>query len=328
MKKRYLLIDAGGTRIKLGLMVDGRLVRQDSIPARSEKGILPGLEHIVALFEAWLEGAPCDGIGLAFAGIVEHAENRVLSVNGKFNDAVGFDFSAWASRHFGCPLSMENDARAATIGEWKHGSGKGVDDMVMLTLGTGIGSSAIIGGQALRGRHSQAGCLMGHFTIDRDGGRCNCGNIGCAESVASGWALPEIIRTSKGYADSAFRDEQTLDFETLFRLAELGDQVAVTVREQCLRGWAMTAVNAIHAYDPEVLVIGGGVMQSGAIIRDQIQAHVNEYAWTPWGKVQVRLAALGNQAAFWGMSHLLETGAGATDARFEKTIAPAKTKSE
>jgi glucokinase len=310
MNKTYLLIDAGGTQLKLGLMEGDLLVQQIQIPAHSEQGIRPALDLINGILHTWLAGAPVDGIGLALAGIVDHDECRVRSVNGKFEDAVAFDFPAWAEETFHCPIVMENDARAATIGEWKYGAGLGCDDLVMLTFGTGVGSSAIISGQILRGRHSQAGVLIGHFTIDRGGGRCNCGNIGCVESVASGWALPAALHRQPGFSESTISNEPILDFESLFRHARKGDQVSMTVRDQFIDAWSLAAVNAIHAYDPEVLLLGGGVMQGGDIIRESIQAHIDQYAWTPWGKVQVKTATLGNLAAIWGMKHLIDNWSG------------------
>jgi len=322
MTKRYLLIDAGGTQLKLGLMEDERLVNQVQIPAHSEQGIRPALELISGVGHSWLAGAAPDGIGLALTGIVDHEECRLRSVNAKFVDAVDFDFPAWANTNFQCPIVMENDARAAMIGEWKYGAGKGHDDLVMLTFGTGVGSSAIIGGQPLRGRHDQAGILMGHFTIDRASGRCNCGNIGCVESVASGWVLPGKLQQEPGFADSAMAQVPKLDFEALFHHADKGDRVAITVRDRFLEAWSLAAVNAIHAYDPEVLVLGGGVMQAGDLIRARIQAHVDEYAWTPWGKVEVMTATLGNQAAIWGMKHLIDARTGPTPSKpiIPKTI--------
>lgn len=306
MNRRYLLIDAGGTQLKLGLLAGNKLVQFVQAPANSGEGIHPALDLIYAIGQGWLAGTRPNGIGLAIPGIIDHERGRMRAVNAKFADAVGFDFNTWALDHFHCPIVLENDARAATIGEWQYGAGKGQHDMVMLTFGTGVGSSAIVGGLPMRGVHGQAGILMGHFTIDQHKGVCNCGNTGCVESVASAWALPAILQKQKGYKESAISKEGTLDFEALFRCAAAGDKVSVTVRDNFIRAWSLATVNAIHAYDPELVLLGGGVMQAGTLIRDRIQAHVDKHAWTPWGKVHVDMAALGNEAAIWGMKHLLD----------------------
>jgi glucokinase len=169
----------------------------------------------------------------------------------------------------------------------------------MVTLGTGIGGAAMIGGHLLRGRHFQAGCLGGHLPVRLGGRPCTCGALGCAESEASGWALPIIVKDWPGIAASTLNSGE-VDFERLFEQATSGDTVALKVREHCLRVWSANAVALIHAYDPEILVYGGGVMRSASSILPSIQEYVARYAWTPWGKVQVKCAELGNNAGIMG----------------------------
>jgi glucokinase len=235
MSKRYILVDAGGTNIKLGLVDGDKLTKISSIPSYSKTGIMASLETIVKLSKEWLNSEMPDGIGFAFAGIVDIYNGQVLSVNEKFSDAVDFDFNNWAFTNFNCPIVMENDARAALVGEWKYGAGRGSDNLVMLTIGTGIGSSAVINGEVLRGKHCQAGCLLGHLTIDYNGEVCNCGNLGCVETVGSTWALERNIKSRPNYSESSFVSESILDFETVFRLAKKGDPLALEIREQCMK---------------------------------------------------------------------------------------------
>jgi glucokinase len=206
---------------------------------------------------------------------------------------------------FGIPLRVENDARMALLGEHYAGSAKDSDDVVMMTLGTGIGSAAMIRGRLLRGVHFQAGCLGGHFPVDFRGRLCSCGNIGCAEAEAGGWALPSVAREWLGFSRSALASSEPLNFKALFAQAEKGDPVAIQIRRHCLDVWAANAVALVHAYDPEVVVIGGGVMKSSQAILPAIQEHLNQHAWTAWGKPQVRAAMLGNQAALLGSIPLL-----------------------
>jgi len=138
------------------------------------------------------------------------------------------------------------------------------------------------------------------------GGRpCTCGAIGCLEAEASGWALPLMAREWRGFAASKLAKHENINFQILFELADAGDQVAGEIREYCLKVWAAGAVGLIHAYDPEKIVIGGGVMRSANAILPYIQAYVNEHAWTPWGKVEVVAAQLGNDAGLFGAIPLL-----------------------
>jgi glucokinase len=193
----------------------------------------------------------------------------------------------------------------ALLGESYAGAASGFTDVVMMTLGTGIGGVAMIEGKLLRGKHAQAGCLGGHTPAVFNGRPCTCGAIGCAEAEASGWSLPMIIKDWPAATDSALSRYSNVGFKELFEEAARGDTVAVAIRDRCLNVWAATAVGLVHAYDPEMIVIGGGVMKSADAIIPHIESYVHKYAWTPWGKVQVRASELGNSAVLMGAIPLL-----------------------
>jgi glucokinase len=229
---------------------------------------------------------------------------RVVSTNKKYEDAPSIDFQAWSQREFGLPFAIENDARMALLGEWHVGAARGCDNVVMITLGTGIGGAAMIEGKLLRGKHAQAGCLGGHLPAKVGGRPCTCGAIGCLEAEASGWALPLIAQEWRGYRESEL-SKREVNFRAVFELADAGDEVAKGVRDHCLQVWSTAAVGLIHAYDPELIVIGGGVMRRAAEILPRVQNYVNEHAWTPWGKVRVVAAELGNNAGLFGAIPLL-----------------------
>src|SRR5262249_54775897 len=144
------------------------------------------LQHAQKTFGA------CDGLAIGFPCIVNTSTNRVLSALKKYEDATDIDLSAWCRDRLGLDLRIENDARLALLGEHYAGAGRGENSLVMMTLGTGIGTAAIIENRLLRGPHFHAGCLGGHLTVNHHGRLCECGNIGCAESEASRWALPLI----------------------------------------------------------------------------------------------------------------------------------------
>jgi glucokinase len=175
----------------------------------------------------------------------------------------------------------------------------------MMTLGTGIGGTTMIEGKLLRGKHSQAGCLGGHLPVLFTGRACICGAIGCAEAEAAGWSLPIVAREWKGMASSVLAGRDPLNFQQLFGAADEGDAIACEIRDRCLEIWGVAALSLVHAYDPEILVVGGGVMQSAHAILPAIQKYLDEHAWTDWGKVQVKAAKLGNNAALLGAIPLL-----------------------
>jgi len=168
---------------------------------------------------------------------------------------------------------------------------------VLVTLGTGIGISAVIEGQVLRGVHGQAGILGGHMTLRREGADCVCGNVGCAELEASIATVTQRARARADFATSALAKEPDLDYAAIFRHAAGGDPCSVALRADSLSVWSALAVNLIHVFDPELLIFGGGIMNSAADILPPVRAYVERHAHTPWGKVKVVASELGDQAA-------------------------------
>jgi glucokinase len=141
--------------------------------------------------------------------------------------------------------------------------------------------------------------------VDFEGRQCVCGNIGCAEAEAAGWSLPGVAKQWPGFAESSLAALQHIGFRELFEHAEQGDVVALAVRQRCLKGWASNAVSNTNAYDPEIVVMGGGVMKSAHIIVPFVQQYVNDHAWSGWGKPEVRAAELGSTAGLLGAVPLL-----------------------
>lgn len=246
------------------------------------------------------------GFGLAFPGIIEPDTERILAVPaGKFDDAGTLDVRGWTKTRLGIPLLVCNDANAALAGEHRFGAARGCRSVVMVTLGTGLGSAAIIDGVPLRGQHGQAGCLGGRLLGNVHGRGCRCGNLGCVETEASTWALPELVRSRPGWSTSALAAEAAPDYGTAFRLAAAGDPAAAEICAHSVRVWAAAIVSLIHAYDPERVVVGGGLMRSAGMILPGLRDYVARHAWTPWGRVEVVPAALGHRAGLLGVADLL-----------------------
>ena len=306
---KVLAIDLGGTHANCAI-VEGKTVIRSQVISTSGNGsleaTLPALaETLKALMvREKVHVDSVSGLAIGFCGLVDGVKRRIVSTNAKYEDGPDLDLPDWAEEHLGLPLWLENDARMALLGEWYAGAAMGSDDVVMVTLGTGIGGAAMMSGRLLTGKHFQAGCLGGHFPVRFDGELCTCGAIGCAESEAAGWSLPRVCRTWPDFENSMLANGN-LNFENLFRCADAGDTVAQSICERCLKVWAVNAVALIHAYDPELLIYGGGVMRRGHSIVNYVQDYVTKHAWTPWGKVQVRPASLGNDAALLGAVPLI-----------------------
>lgn len=305
-----LALDMGGTHIGCGVVEDDRLLAETSIAsegASSLRDLLPSVSKAFRrlLLEANTTASECSGIAIGFPGIVDARDGTIHSTLKKYEDAPNLDLAAWAKETFGLPIRIENDARMALLGEQYAGAGRGIADIVIMTLGTGIGSATILSGRLLRGAHAHAGCLGGHLTAKFDGRLCHCGNIGCAEAEAAGWSMPLVARAWPGFSESTLADKDSLDFRELFSHAAAGDAVAREVRDRCIRVWSANAVSLIHAYDPEIVLLGGGVMQSAAVILPAVQEYIDNHTWSTWGRAQVRAAELGNASALLGAVPLL-----------------------
>jgi len=307
---KALAVDLGGTHAGCGVVEDSRILAHESVDTARAKSLavfLPKISEVLRslMKQTGLALPDFSGVAVGMPCIVDSRAMRALATHGKYDDAKEIDLCAWSRNEFGLPLRLENDARMALLGECFGGAAKGYSDIVMMTLGTGIGGVVMMEGKLIRGRHFQAGCLGGHLPVLFNGRLCTCGNVGCAEAEASGDSLMVIVNAWPGVSESSLSKYSALGFKELFLEAAAGDRVAIAVRDRCLKIWAADAVAMVHAYDPEILVIGGGVMKSADVILPAIEAHVHRYAWTPWGKVQVRAAELGNNAALLGAVPLL-----------------------
>jgi glucokinase len=309
MNRPVLAIDLGGSHATIAVVQDAELLAYEDVPLDSAQQLRPALDRFAEVIHGLLAKlrlppAACDGLALGFCGLADARTGRVLSTNKKYEDAPAIDFSAWSQNTFELRFAIENDARMALLGERHVGAARGYDNVVMITLGTGIGGAAMIEGKLLRGKHAQAGCLGGHLPARVGGRPCTCGAVGCLEAEASGWALPLIARDWKDFENSGLA-RCDINFRSLFELAAQNDHVALEIRNHCLQVWASAAVGLIHAYDPELIVIGGGVMRSGDTILPYIQDYVDRHAWTPWGKVKIVGAQLANDAGLFGAVPLL-----------------------
>ena len=299
-----LAIDIGGSHVRYGLVEPGKVLRTDSFEVDPKAGmsvLLPDLAERLRTMMA-PECLEVGGIGLSFPAIVDSASAAVKWIpRDKFEDAVSIDFRQWAQEALALPLALENDANMALLGEWQFGAGRGCDDLVQVTLGTGIGTSAIIKGQPLRGKHFQAGCLGGFQVINFDGAERANGYRSYAECEASTWVLPELIRADPLFAESTLADAECLDYRTVFEHAEVHqDLLARQMLGRSRRVWAAVIVNLIHAYDPERVVVSGALMKRSSQILPALREEVDRLVHTYWGQVQILKAHHIEDAALLG----------------------------
>ncbi len=307
-----LVADTGGTRIKLALMRDQTIIGCDSFPAHASEGLAPQLPRIAHGLDslcraAGIDRGECSAFAMAFPSLIDASTGRVLAAYGKYADAPQLDLPRWCRETLHLPLVIENDARMALLGEWQAGAGRGSDNLVMVTLGTGLGTAALIEGRIVRGSHGQAGILGGHLTVQHAGRQCTCGNLGCAEAEASTSALPALAAESREYRASPLSHSPCIDFASVFRLAREGDACAVSLKARAIGIWSSLIVNLIHAYDPERVIVGGGIMAGETEFFPELERQVLARAHTPWGRVSIVRGELGDAAALFGGEYLART---------------------
>lgn len=305
-----LAVDVGGTKIKIGLVESGKVLTRTSIDAHSDIGLAQALPRIEAAARELLQThgkqiSDCAAIGVSFPSLIDAKTGRILFGYGKFMDAMEIDLKTWASETLGLPLYIENDARVAMLGEWLAGAGRGCDNLVMITLGTGIGVSAMIEGRILRGVHGQAGILGGHVSVDPNGHRCNCGGRGCAEAEASTSVIDRHARSHPDFGQSELSRVSQIDYVHVFQAAKRGDPLATQLRLRAIEVWSTMIVDLVHTYDPERVIVGGGIAAGWDDFMPDVIERVQHNVHTPWGQVAIVPAMLGNDAALVGCEALI-----------------------
>ncbi|MFN2629115.1 MAG: ROK family protein, partial [Gaiellaceae bacterium] len=240
-------VDVGGTKILAGVVGrDGSVVqrRERTTPTGSQEELLLALEGAV---EELLRDDVV-GIGFGVPSPIDQKHGRVVqSVNIPLTDV---DFRDRMAKRFGRPVGLDNDANAAAIAEWAAGAARGVSNMVMLTLGTGVGGGLVLGGKAYRGS-TGAGAELGHTVVVHDGPACQgtCTGRGHLEAVASGRAAGEAAKEAFGPGADAHR---------LVRLADEGDETARGILTRVARYLGSGLGSLVNVFNPELIVIGGG----------------------------------------------------------------------
>jgi glucokinase len=253
------------------------------------------------------DGFEIDGVCLAVAGLVLAEENKVV-FSPNLHAVEGIPLKDKLEPRIGLPLTLENDASAATWGEFRFGAGSEVDHLVFVALGTGIGGGVISHRILVRGAQGSAGEL-GHVTIQATGPRCACGNHGCLEALASGTAIRrrarELASEHPGSALGRLAAERNVFGEDVTRLAREGDGVAVAVLGEAGRWLGIGLAGFVNVFNPEVIAVGGGVMAAGELILEAAREEVRLRARPPSRDlVQIKEATLGPKSGVLGAAAL------------------------
>lgn len=299
-----LALDLGGTRVKAGLVQDDHVsaLTITSIPLGATAAAL--VAFLEDLCQRLLSAESVSAIGVCVKGIVDGQQGVIRSVNEVYTSLIDYPLGSSLHTRFGMPIIIENDARMYALGELVAGAGKTAQNMVCLTLGTGIGSGVAINRQVLRGERGMAGIFGGHLTVQVDGPWCSCGNRGCLETLIGTTALRHQAELACQRGPTSLRSGP-LTPRHIFQHAAWGDLAAQQIVAHFTQGLSAGIISLIHAYDTDIVVIGGGISGAADQFLPQVRATVAEQAWTfPKGRVRIDLAALGNSAALIGVAAL------------------------
>ena len=309
MKKYGFGVDIGGTTCKLGLFeTTGMVLDKWEIPTRTENGenILSDVAAAIAekMTEKEILKTQVQGIGIGVPGPVTSEGVVLRCVN------LGWDIINVAkemAERTGMPVKVGNDANVAALGEMWQGGGKGRKNVVMVTLGTGVGGGVITDGKVVTGSKG-AGGEIGHIIVnDKETDPCGCGQRGCLEQYASATG---IVRMAKKKLDSdsresALRAIDPLTAKDVFDAAKAGDAVADEVVDDMTKILGRALANVARVVNPDVFVIGGGVSKAGSVITDRVKKYYDEKSFNSCLDAHFELATLGNDAGIYGCVQMI-----------------------
>ena len=309
MRQNYLVgADLGGTQIRACLAdVQGKILREAHQPTLAQEGLQPVLGRIKRTLHQVMDSVSRDdvqGIGMGspgpldpVTGVVVEAANLPGWKNVPLRDILMDEFHL--------PVWVNNDANVAALAEHRFGAGRGYSDVVYLTISTGIGGGFICGGKLLLGVHGYAG-EPGHITLEPNGPRCNCGNIGCLEALAAGPAIArratELLRSGQPSSlVTLLEANHELTAEMVGKAAQQGDAVALQAVQRASYYLGIGVLNLIHLFDPAVVILGGGVSKLGALLFGPVQELVRERGITAQQReTPIVPAELGDQVGLLG----------------------------
>lgn len=311
----FIGIDVGGTKC-LGVTVDGKDVSEPlrfPTPDETEE-LLQCLVGIVDMLDSGNRGM-VEGIGIGLPGWVD--EDGLLQFAPNLPQLVGLDVAAELCLRVHLPVYAENDATCAAWGEYIAGTGLDLHSMLFITIGTGIGSGIVSGGRLHRGGHGFAG-EVGHMIVQPQGSQCSCGQRGCWEALASGSALERLgvaavaEGRAPGLSKRAGNDPSAVRGEHVTQAAHEGDPDATALVAELAEWVAIGLLNVANAFDPDALVLGGGLAEAGDVFFDPVRSALQRLTSVVEARPRIRLerATLGQNAGAIGAAYLADSRAG------------------
>ena len=310
MNKYGFGVDVGGTTVKMGFFeTDGKLIDKWEIKTNTSdngKCVLPDIAQAIdnKLAQEGISKSEVEGVGIGVPGPVR--SDGV--VNGCVNLGWGVvNVSEGLGSMTGLKVKVGNDANVAALGEMWKGGAMGCSDVIMVTLGTGVGGGIIVDGHVVAG-YNGAGGEIGHITVNNDEIEpCNCGQYGCLEQYTSATGIVRMAKRklAKTAEETSLRNFAELTAKDIFDEAKAGDEIALHLVDELGEILGSALSNMACVVNPEVIVIGGGVSKAGQILIDTIQKHYMETSFHACRNTRFELASLGNDAGMYGCMRLV-----------------------
>lgn len=310
MKEFCFGVDIGGTSVKLGFFSsEGELLEKWEIPTRKEekgayilKDIAQSIENKTK--EKQIAKEQIAGVGLGAPGPVTEDGMIHNCVNMGWGT---FDLAKEAQFIIQLPVKVGNDANVAALGESWKGAGKGCDNLVMITLGTGIGGGIVINGKMTAGVNGAGGEIGHMFAVEEETQPCNCGRIGCLEQAASATGIVRVAKRflQKDSKESSLRQIANLTAKDVLDCAKQGDNLALEILDYVCYCLGKLLANVACVVDPEMFVIGGGVSKAGDFLLEGIKKQYQKYALYACKSTKFVIATLGNDAGIYGCAKLI-----------------------
>lgn len=313
MKKYRIGVDIGGTNIKIALVdFDGKIAYSNTTPTRAEMGYEAGVNNIKQAIKDLMketnqDAKSIEAIGFGLPGQIDYKAGIVKNLP-NIPGWVNVPLAKIIEDEFSIPTRLDNDVRCAALGELNFGAGKGCENLLCITIGTGIGSGIVLNGKLVRGASNAAG-EIGHIKMEMNGGPlCGCGDYGCFEAYASG---PSIVAMAKEYIaggksakykEMAGADGQITPY-LVAQAALQGDAVSIQIFKQMGKIIGTGLASVVNLLNPEKIIIGGGVADAGEILLEPIRKAILDRAMPIQGQaVKVVPAQLANTAGVIGAS--------------------------
>ena len=305
-----LAADIGGTQIRVAL-VDrkGAIAERHVIPTLAQKPRDDVVQRFVEALKRVVVGAADGalvGVGVSLASPTDPATG-VMYNPPNLPGWDGFSLKPVIEAELSLDASCANDATLAALAEQKYGAGRGYKHLIYMTLSTGIGGGVVIDGRLYTGRGGFAGEL-GHITVDRNGPPCNCGNVGCLEAVASGTAVARMARERIDTGEASVLAgvaEDALDARAVAEAARSGDGLALAIMDEAGASLGCGIISILNIFDPEVIVLGGGMSQSLDLLEQGITREIASHGMAHYrGRLPIVKSELGDDVSLLGAAGL------------------------